>query len=233
MNNQKGNLYLIIAIIVGLFAIGAVGFASWKYFGGGSELEKQTQPVYSPEKEKTVPQVKKQEEIIPSGKVNEMADWKSYRNEKYRYSFRYPIGATISEAPLGDFIAVENYKENYEKYTGKICINIKYNQAELYISASDNKDDKYVLCPFKGLGIGEEFSGKPISESVIIAGKTYIAEGTEITFKKTGFCDEILNLATENGTTFYYYVIGAESETELLSQKTIIHQILSTFKFTE
>ena len=48
MNNQKGNLYLIIAIIVGLFAIGAVGFASWKYFGGGSELEKNGNEIIKP-----------------------------------------------------------------------------------------------------------------------------------------------------------------------------------------
>ena len=33
MNLQKGNLFLIIAIVVGVFAVGAVGFVSWKYFG--------------------------------------------------------------------------------------------------------------------------------------------------------------------------------------------------------
>ncbi len=75
-NFQKGNLYFIIAIIVGVFAIGAVGFASWKYFGESSELEKETQPVYSLEKEKTVPEVKKQEEIIPSGKVDKISSIK-------------------------------------------------------------------------------------------------------------------------------------------------------------
>jgi hypothetical protein len=31
-NFQKGNIFLIIAIIVGVFTIGAIGFASWKYF---------------------------------------------------------------------------------------------------------------------------------------------------------------------------------------------------------
>ena len=79
MNNQKGNLYLIIAIIIGAVAIGAVGFTSWKYFGEISELEqlkeKETQPVYLPKKEKTVPQVE-QEEIIPSKKVDETSSIK-------------------------------------------------------------------------------------------------------------------------------------------------------------
>ena len=89
MNIQKGNLYLIIAIIIGAVAISAVGFASWKYFGEISELEqlkeKETQPVYSPEKEKTIPEVKKQEEIIPSGKTDETAGWKSYENKEYGF----------------------------------------------------------------------------------------------------------------------------------------------------
>lgn len=52
MDNQKGNLYLIIAIIVGVFAIGAIGFASWKYFGGGSELEENGSKIIKPTVEK-------------------------------------------------------------------------------------------------------------------------------------------------------------------------------------
>ncbi len=47
-NFQKGNLYLIIAIIVGVVAISTVGFASWKYFGGGSELGKNRNEITKP-----------------------------------------------------------------------------------------------------------------------------------------------------------------------------------------
>jgi hypothetical protein len=81
MNNQKGNTFLIIAIIVGVFAIGAVGFVSWKYFGGGSELEKNGSKIIKPLIEK---------ETEKSEIVDETADWKIYENKKYGYSFKYP-----------------------------------------------------------------------------------------------------------------------------------------------
>ena len=95
-NSQKGNLYLIIAIIVGVVAIGAVGFASWKYFGGGSELEKEkSQPSYLPKQEKTVPQIEEQEEKIPSKKTDEMADLGTYQSPDGTLSAQIiPVGET-------------------------------------------------------------------------------------------------------------------------------------------
>jgi hypothetical protein len=54
--SQKGNIFLIIAIIIGIIAIGAVGFVLGKYFGG-SELEKNgneiTKPLIEKETEKS------------------------------------------------------------------------------------------------------------------------------------------------------------------------------------
>ena len=194
MNNQAFSKIWIIVILVAL--IGG-GILVWNYSGIQNN----------------------DNEINEEVSEDETMNQRTYTNEEYGYSFKYPSEATINEAPLGDFIAVENYKKIYEKYTGKICININYNQANLYISAPDNKDDKYVFCPYKGLGIGEEFSGKPISELVTIAGKTYTAEGSKIIFEKTGFRDEILDLTIDNGTTFYYSIIDTKNETELLNQK--------------
>ena len=81
MNLQKGNLYLIIAIIVGVVAIGATGFASWKYFGGGSELEKNGSKIIKPLIEK---------ETEKSEVVDEKTNWKSYRNEKVGFEIKYP-----------------------------------------------------------------------------------------------------------------------------------------------
>ena len=121
MDTQKGNTFFIIAIIVGVFAISAVGFASWKYFGGDSELEKETQPVYSPKQEKTVPQVKEQEkikkeEIIPSEKTDETADWKSYQNEEYGFKISFPEqwkNYKVSEKDAGIAFKLKHQDGNY------------------------------------------------------------------------------------------------------------------------
>jgi hypothetical protein len=58
-------------------------------------LEKETQSSYLPKQEKTVSQVKeeeeiKKEEIISNEKTDETADWKTYRNEEYGFEMKYP-----------------------------------------------------------------------------------------------------------------------------------------------
>ncbi len=58
MDTQKGNLYLVIAIIVGVVAISAAGFASWKYFGKVSELEKKENKIIKPLVEKETEEFK-------------------------------------------------------------------------------------------------------------------------------------------------------------------------------
>lgn len=58
MNLQKGNFYLIITIIIGIVAIGAVGFVSWKYFGGDSKLEKNENGITKPLIEKETRELK-------------------------------------------------------------------------------------------------------------------------------------------------------------------------------
>ena len=79
--NSNKNTFLIIAIIVGVFAIGAVSFASWKYFGGGSELEKNINETIQPSIEK---------EIEKSDVVSETTNWKIYNNTKANFTFQYP-----------------------------------------------------------------------------------------------------------------------------------------------
>ena len=99
--SQKGNTFLIIAIIVGVIAIGIVAFALGKYSNdiatNNFELEEEKyQPSYLPEQEKTIPQMEEQEEIkkeeiIPSKKSDEMANWKTYRNNEYGFSLNFPL----------------------------------------------------------------------------------------------------------------------------------------------
>jgi hypothetical protein len=210
ITQEKTNIkYLLIVVILAVFAGGTII--------GTSKMMDQ---YYQQPSSQQIQSVK-----------DETADWKTYTNEIYDYSFKYPPEAIISEVSLGDFVM--DYRENYEKYTGKICITVRYKQAQLYISAPENKDNRYAYCPFPGLGIGEQFSSKSISESISIAGKIYTAKGSEIIFKKNGLHDEFLYLRVENETNFFYSVIGAKSETEILNQKAIINQMLSTFNFLD
>ena len=86
--NSNKNTFLIIAIIVGVFAVGVVAFALGKYSNNiatnNSEIEKEnSQPSYLPEKE-TIPQAKEQE-TIPSEKVDETVNRKTYENEEYGF----------------------------------------------------------------------------------------------------------------------------------------------------
>ncbi len=168
---------------------------------------------------------------------DETADWLTYNNEKYKYSFRYPAGASIYTASPEDFYE----EENYQKYTGEICIKVAYNRAVLYINAPENKDnDYYANCRLRHWLATKGKPARDISESVTVEGKNYIAEGKEVTFGDSDLA-EIFELKLENGLIFTYGTdirIINEKLTQqnfhgYLEDKPVIHQILSTFRFLE
>jgi len=74
-NLQKGNFYLIIAIIIGVFAIGVVGSVSWKYFGEVSELGKNESKIIKPSVEKETEEFK-----TASKSADKTIDWKTYQS---------------------------------------------------------------------------------------------------------------------------------------------------------
>jgi hypothetical protein len=71
---QKGNTFLIIAIIVGIIAIGAVGFVLGKYYSG-SELEENGSKITKP--------LEEEEDL--SSKASATEDWKTYENKEYGF----------------------------------------------------------------------------------------------------------------------------------------------------
>ena len=249
MNLQKGNLYLIIAIIVGVVAIGATGFASWKYFGGGSELEKESKSHYfQPSYLQTVPQVKKQEEIkkeeiISSKKTNETADWKTYRSDRHNYEIKYPkdwflteneffrvnespsMHVIISTYPFsaGDNLDKGEYYNKYAKIQSSgVRMRIETRDAKNYSSLK-----KYLQ---KEMGHLE----RPMFD-IKIAGSSAIKES----FQKDEIIDEIASWAKNcyfilKGKNVY--IIG-EFLGNRITQKEqeeylkTFNQILSTFRF--
>ena len=175
----------------------------------------------------------------PSWKIikDETADWEIYRNEEYGYSFKYPLGTDIYEASLEDFYK----KENYERYTGKICIKVVYNEAVLYVNASENKDnERYAICRLNYWFIAGRVPTKKTSESLIIGEKTYTAEGVEIIFTDSDN-GEILELILENGVIITYGTVfktinekfRPEYYQDYLDSKVVIQQMISTFRFID
>ena len=167
---------------------------------------------------------------------DETADWQTYRNEIYGYSFQYPPQAKVIESYAEDF----RWSEDFEKYTGKICVIVNYGGADIYITTVENYMNEHIWCPGPG-GIGMKISSKLKSESIVIGGETYNIEGAEsifgpedtLTDHVEGF-DFTLEerIMIEYGSTLRLRPDYSFKE-YLNKDKPVIHKILSTFRFLE
>ncbi len=109
MKNQivlNKNSFLIIAVVIGVFAVGIICFASWKYSEEISKLENEKfQPVnFSAKKTET---------------IDDISNWKTYRNEEYGFEMKYPKIYVITKENKNsiDFV---NKKEKELWEQGKI-----------------------------------------------------------------------------------------------------------------
>ena len=201
-NLQKGNLYFIIAIIVGVIAIGIVAFALGKYSNNiatnNFELEEEKyQSSYLSEEEKIIPQAKEREEVISSKKIDEMADWKTYKNEKYGFEIKYPEDQLLYP-PLKIF-PIE-YNINNHKYLG-IKLGEFNNGCSLNIFKIDQSEN---INPF---------------------------DESDVPIKMRSY---VVNKKLEFDNIIYYFGMSVAShavDSEIC--KSLLNQILSTFKFTE
>jgi len=110
--------------------------------------------------------------------------WTTYANDLYKYQFKYPSNATVEEAKKDmfglsqeDADAGLSFDDVFEKYTGKICLNISYSKlGYITISAPENKEFAHVTCGRTGIGSCETANK---TEQVTVDGKTYTANGME------------------------------------------------------
>jgi len=144
-----------------------------------------------------------------TSEADEYEGWLTYKNDKYQYEFRYPDGATVSQAGVEAFgLSEEEWKEGvtpeekFEKYTGDICVGITYELGYAYISAPVNAGFAHAQCGRTGMG----YEGVEKEEALVIDGKSYTAKG----FEEKGpgetlnFHNETLVVTLDDGTRIEY-----------------------------
>ena len=166
----------------------------------------------------------------PEGE-DEYAGWLTYTNDVYGYEFRYPPGAEITEAtqghfslPTEEFEAGVTFEEVYDRYTGKVCVTVRYELGYINISAPPNESFRYVICG----RTSRAYEGPDREETLLIDGGTYTAGG----FEEQGpgetlnYHNEMLVVYLEDGTMIGY---GAgSSDTATFEDYLLIRDVLLT-----
>jgi hypothetical protein len=167
-----------------------------------------------------------------------------YTNDVYGYQFSYPASAAITEIGVEGFVSDElpegMTSDEYmaqlrEQYSDKLCVHIEYALGYIYISAPPNQGFRYANCGRTGVGAGEIVEK---SETVVIAGQTYKAEGYELTGAwepcETLDChNETLVIALEDSTRIEYGARPeptASYEDYLTKGKEMLLQILASYE---
>ncbi|MDD3774065.1 MAG: hypothetical protein PHW50_02190 [Patescibacteria group bacterium] len=221
-SKNSGKAWFIISlIIIALLLVGA-GFGYWylnKSFNNQkNELQKQIDDL-----KKELADYKSKASVATETEQTDTfnyAGWETYVNDVYDYQFKYPNGAVISEAQQEEFTmspeesdAGKTFEEIYAELTGKICVSLQYNEANIYISAPVNADFSRVICGRTGVGSDEELT--PVEENLVINGKTYTATGDRGTTSST------LVLELDDGTRIEYGGDLTDEDTALVIKRII------------
>jgi hypothetical protein len=153
----------------------------------------------------------------PEGE-DEYEGWLTYTNDVYKYEFRYPPGAEITEAPMEafsvpteEFEAGVTFEDVYEQYTGKVCISVQYELGYINFSGSSVESSDYITCG----RTGRAYEGPDREETLLIDGGTYTAHG----FEEQGpgetldYHNETLGVLLDDGTGIQYGAAPSETAT--------------------
>ena len=149
---------------------------------------------------------------------DEYEGWLTYTNDVYGYEFRYPPEATVTEAPETWFrVSREEWDKGvtphdaYERYTGKICVQVEYQLGWVNISAPVNDQFRYVNCGITGIG----YDGRAVHETLLIDGKAYSGGGWESQGpgETLRYHHEFLILDLDDGTKIEYGARPVETAT--------------------
>jgi hypothetical protein len=212
--------FLFVVTVVALAACGGQG-SSPAPSPTPTPSSATAQPAPTPETAITITPIPT-ETTTPVEPTPEVADeyegWLTYTNDVYGYEFRYPPEAEVWEAPLElfslpreEYEAGVTFQDVYQRYTGKVCINVRYGPGGISILASADESSLYINCG----RTSRAYEGPDRQETLIIDGGTYTARG----FEEQGpgeilnYHNETLHVYLEDGTRIEYGSWASETAT--------------------
>lgn len=201
--------------------------------------------VLLPKPEKEITPDDNQIEEPPSSNSDATADWKTYRNEKYEFEFKYPKEYFIDWAIDYRNPAEKYYDPKYDKpgAEGIFSLNMSDLKTDYsWCSMTISEEIEYVNIDDWAKDFLKEskkpyfHEGEEFAPSVIILFEDLNI--SEIKVKKliqeyALFCRECIDIiAIKDG---YYYIFGCSNSEKKFTQneRTVIEKIISTFKFIE
>lgn len=202
MNKQKGLAPILIVLLI------AAVIGGYLLYSGKINLNQTTQP--SPTTNVSP---------APTGDA-ETANWKTYTNTKYKYSFKYPSHYNFLDAELmSQSTTNDEFMVSFLKYSS--------NEAQKY--KINNREEAFY--DYFGVVVqGGNCSSLTTPGNVVtidgVSGKKYT--GSSSTFADPQFGD-ILVLVNKNN--YCYHLAFLKDPRNPKSSEALFDQILSTFKF--
>lgn len=201
---KRGNILIILLITtVAILSLGATGYLFVQNKQLQNQIIKPIPPVQNSAPTNNFP--------TPAPTIDPTANWKTYVNEKYKFSLKYLRGLSVKENQItGDGGLEINFEPTSTVFEDQVTKNI-------YISVSKTNGNLKTIVENEKAKIVGHVVSKINNESGISVSGT---QGIKITF------DLINNLERAN-----VFVIKNESLYVISAESKLMDQILSTFKF--
>ncbi len=165
------------------------------------------------------------------------ADGGRFTNQRFKYSFAYPAGTTITRlypasVPEEDYQRGLTYESLRKQFGADLCVIVILPAGgSVAVSAKENFDGKYTPCSRTGIGVADI---NEVFETVEIAGKAYTARGLKIdASKEEGYISyEYDYTLPDNTRIFFTWLIDAKHpESSLVAQKQEVMNTLKSISF--